>query len=81
MGVPTVPVITQSFHELVTSIAYKKGIPNMRIVSIPFLGSCLRRERRSGTVLTVNSTDFRFFVSSSQWTGTATGAPARARVE
>jgi hypothetical protein len=35
MGVPTVPVITQSFRELVTSIAYKKGIPNMRMVYTP----------------------------------------------
>jgi len=35
MGVPTVPVITQSFDELVTSIAYKKGIPGMRMVFTP----------------------------------------------
>ena len=35
MGVPTVPVITQSFNELVTSIAFKKGIPGMRMVYTP----------------------------------------------
>jgi hypothetical protein len=35
MGVPTVPVITQSFRELVTSIAYKKGIPGMRMAYTP----------------------------------------------
>ena len=35
MGVPTVPVITRSFEELVKSIAFKKGIPGMRIVFTP----------------------------------------------
>jgi hypothetical protein len=35
MGVPTVPIITMRFHELVTSIAFKKGIPNMRMVYTP----------------------------------------------
>lgn len=32
---PTVPIITQRFQELVTSIAFKKGIPNMRMVYTP----------------------------------------------
>jgi hypothetical protein len=35
MGVPTVPVITSRFRELVTSIAFKRGIPNMRMVYTP----------------------------------------------
>jgi len=35
MGVPTVSVITQSFNDLVTSTAFKKGIPNMRMVFTP----------------------------------------------
>ena len=35
MGVPTVPVITGRFQELVTSMAFKKGIPNMRMVYTP----------------------------------------------
>jgi hypothetical protein len=35
MGVPSVPMITQRFKELVTTIAYKKGIPNMRITYTP----------------------------------------------
>jgi hypothetical protein len=35
MGVPTVPMITQRFKELVTTISYKKGIPNMRITYTP----------------------------------------------
>jgi hypothetical protein len=35
MGVPTVPVITQKFRDLVESIAFKKGIPNMRMVYTP----------------------------------------------
>ncbi len=35
MGVPTVPIITQRFQELVTTISYKKGIPNMRITYTP----------------------------------------------
>jgi hypothetical protein len=33
--VPTVPVITKRFQELVTAIAFKKGIPNMRMVYTP----------------------------------------------
>jgi hypothetical protein len=35
MGIPTVPMITQRFQELVTTISFKKGIPNMRIVYTP----------------------------------------------
>jgi hypothetical protein len=35
MGVPTVPMITARFQELVTTIAYKKGIPHMRISYTP----------------------------------------------
>ncbi len=35
MGIPTVPMITQRFKELVTTISYKKGIPNMRITYTP----------------------------------------------
>jgi hypothetical protein len=35
MGVPAVPMITQRFKELVTTISYKKGIPNMRITYTP----------------------------------------------
>jgi hypothetical protein len=35
MGVPTVSVITQSFTELVTSTAFKKGIPGMRMLYTP----------------------------------------------
>src|SRR5512145_977779 len=31
MGIPAVPMITRRFQELVTTISYKKGIPNMRI--------------------------------------------------
>ncbi|MEJ2110655.1 MAG: hypothetical protein P8Z37_12235 [Acidobacteriota bacterium] len=32
---PTVPMVTRSFNELVESIAYKKGIPGMRMVYTP----------------------------------------------
>jgi hypothetical protein len=35
MGVPTAPMVTMRFKELVTSIAYKKGIPNMRLNFTP----------------------------------------------
>jgi hypothetical protein len=35
MGIPSVPMITQRFKELVTTISYKKGIPNMRITYTP----------------------------------------------
>jgi hypothetical protein len=35
MGIPTVPMITARFKELVTTISYKKGIPNMRIAYTP----------------------------------------------
>ena len=35
MGIPTVSVITQSFTDLVTSIAFKKGIPGMRMLYTP----------------------------------------------
>jgi len=35
MGIPSVPMITARFKELVTTISYKKGIPNMRIVYTP----------------------------------------------
>jgi hypothetical protein len=35
MGIPAVPIITQRFKELVTTISYKKGIPNMRITYTP----------------------------------------------
>ena len=34
-AVPAVPMITQRFKELVTTISYKKGIPNMRITYTP----------------------------------------------
>jgi hypothetical protein len=33
--VPTVSIITRRFQELVTAIAFKKGIPNMRMVYTP----------------------------------------------
>lgn len=35
MGIPAVPMITMRFQELVTTISYKKGIPNMRITYTP----------------------------------------------
>ena len=35
MGVPTVPVITRRFQELVKSMAFKRGIPNLRMVYTP----------------------------------------------
>jgi hypothetical protein len=35
MGIPTVPMITMRFKELVTTISYKKGIPNMRATFTP----------------------------------------------
>ncbi len=35
MGVPSVPMITQRFEELVTTTAFKKGIPNLRITYTP----------------------------------------------
>jgi len=35
MGVPTVPIITRRFQKLVTSTAFKRGIPNMRMVYAP----------------------------------------------
>jgi hypothetical protein len=35
LGIPTVPIITRRFQELVTAIAFKKGIPNMRMVYAP----------------------------------------------
>jgi len=35
MGIPAVPMITQRFQELVTTTAFKKGIPNMRITYTP----------------------------------------------
>jgi hypothetical protein len=35
MGIPSVPMITGRFQELVTTIAYKKGIPNIRITYTP----------------------------------------------
>lgn len=35
MGVPTVPMVTRRFVELVSTISYKKGIPNMRITYTP----------------------------------------------
>jgi len=35
MGIPSVPMITGRFKELVTTIAYKKGIPNIRITYTP----------------------------------------------
>lgn len=35
MGIPAVPMITMRFKELVTTISYKKGIPNMRITYTP----------------------------------------------
>jgi hypothetical protein len=35
MGIPAVPMITERFVELVTTIAFKKGIPNMRITYTP----------------------------------------------
>jgi hypothetical protein len=35
LGIPTAPVITQRFEELVKTIAYKKGMPNQRLVFVP----------------------------------------------
>ncbi len=35
MGVPAIPMITSRFEKLVTTTAFKKGIPNMRIVYTP----------------------------------------------
>jgi hypothetical protein len=35
MGVPTVGVVTTMFRELVTTYAYKKGMPNQRFVFVP----------------------------------------------
>ncbi len=35
MGIPAVPMITERFFELVTTISFKKGIPNMRITYTP----------------------------------------------
>lgn len=35
LGIPTAPVITQRFRELVTTIAFKKGMPNMRFTFTP----------------------------------------------
>jgi hypothetical protein len=35
MGIPSVPMITARFKELVTTTAFKKGIPNMRITYTP----------------------------------------------
>ncbi len=35
MGVPTAPVVTQRFEELVKTIAYKKGMPNQRFTFVP----------------------------------------------
>ena len=35
MGVPTAPMVTQRFKDLVTSISYKKGIPDMRLTYTP----------------------------------------------
>lgn len=35
LGVPTVPVITRRFQELVASMAFKRGIPNLRMVYTP----------------------------------------------
>lgn len=35
LGVPTVPVVTVCFQELVKTIAYKKAMPNQRFVFVP----------------------------------------------
>jgi hypothetical protein len=35
MGIPTVPIVTGRFQELAKAIAFKKGIPNMRMVYTP----------------------------------------------
>ncbi len=35
MGIPTVPIVTERFHELVKSTAFKRGIPGMRMVFTP----------------------------------------------
>lgn len=35
MGVPAIPMITSRFEELVTTTAFKKGIPSLRIVYTP----------------------------------------------
>ena len=35
MGIPAVPMITQRFQELVTTTAFKKGIPNLRFTYTP----------------------------------------------
>jgi len=35
LGIPAVPIVTERFHELVTAMAFKKGIPNLRMVYTP----------------------------------------------
>ena len=35
MGVPIVGLVTKAFHELATSYAYKKGMPNIRLAFVP----------------------------------------------
>jgi hypothetical protein len=35
LGVPTAPIITQRFQDLVRTIAWKKGVPNMRFTFVP----------------------------------------------
>jgi hypothetical protein len=35
LGVPTVPIVTQRFQKLVKAMAFKKGIPNLRMVYTP----------------------------------------------
>ena len=35
LGIPTAPIITKAFQELVTTYAYKKGMPNRRFTFVP----------------------------------------------
>jgi hypothetical protein len=35
MGIPTAPVITEAFPELIRNFAYKKGIPGLRFTFVP----------------------------------------------
>jgi hypothetical protein len=35
LGVPTAPIVTQRFTDLVSTIAYKKGMPGMRFAFVP----------------------------------------------
>ena len=34
-GIPTTPIVTQAFQDLVTAIAYKAGMPHLRFTFVP----------------------------------------------